>query len=472
MVVSTKPKVSAPLFAEAVGLTRREYQEDGINFLWRMKRGMITDAPGLGKTPQGALAAEVPCLVVCPTYLVGHWADWLKQHLPKRKVVAARGNRADKVAALLTPADFLIVNKEMLRTHIGEIAVVLKRYRYQTIIIDESHHLRNMGTSASRGAEAISMMVPRMYLLTATPIWKEVDDLFMPGHLLYPSIFTSYNKFVDAFCTKEDTAFKARITGVNEDAREELQGLLDYIRVGRTYEEAKRDLPPIVENYLRFDFEQPSERARYNEAVDNYRLQLLDDESVFMTSYMEVMHTLRNMTGLEKVAPIVEVVEDSTPYHNGKYVIFCWYKDLAERIAAKLPDAILVTGDMHPDDRRAASLKQKPIVATISALSEGVDLSWARMVVYAEEHWPPGSQVQSLMRVRRERNIAPLDFEGPLSEWDDILMKLDSRTANEEPILAYFVAVENTIDEVIHNKSRQRAATAKEVLHEALGIYL
>ena len=469
MVVATK--VEAPLVSEAIGITKRPYQTDGIDFFWRIKRGMNTDAPGLGKTVQAALAAECPALIVCPTYLVSHWYDWLRVHLPKRKVVKAVGSRQDKIDAMLIPADFLIINKEMLRTHIGEIAVVLKRYKYRTVIIDESHHLRNRSTAATRGAEAISQMVPRMYLLTATPIWKEVDDLFMPGRLLYPDIFTSYNDFVQAFCESESDRFSTKVTGVKPESLAELDKIMSMIRVGRTYDDAKRNLPPIVENYFKVDFEQPTERARYKEAVENYRL-LLEDESITMTSYMEVMHTLRNMTGLEKVNPILEIVEDTHTYHEGKYVIFCWYKDLAERLAAKLPDAQLITGDMAPEDRVANSKKQKPIIATISALSEGVDLSWARMVIYAEEHWPPGSQVQSLMRVRRERNITPPNYEGPLSMWDEVMMEIDSRNLNEEPILAYFMAVEDTIDEVIHFKSRQRAHTAKEVLREALGIYL
>ncbi len=191
-----------------------------------------------------------------------------------------------------------------------------------------------------------------------------------------------------------------------------------------------------------------------------------------MSSYMEVMHTLRNLTGLEKVDAIKETIADSASRHKGKYVVFCWYRDLAERIHSALPDSILIDGDMSPLERQAASKLQRPIVATISALSEGVDLSWARAVVFAEEHWTPGSQVQTLARVRRERNITPIDFDGPLSEWDEILMALDSRAANDEPILVYYAVVQKSIDETIHRKTRERSATIKQVLHEALGIYL
>jgi superfamily II DNA or RNA helicase len=459
-IVTERP----PLVDEAVGLTRRNYQEEGINFLWKSQRAMITDAPGLGKTPQAALAAQVPCIVVCPTYLTEQWGQWLRAHLPNRKVIVAKGNRNEKLEQMLVPADFLVVNKEMLRTHIEELCVIADRYRYKTLIIDESHHLRNRTTTAARGAVALGQIIPRVYLLTATPIWKEADDLFMPLRILHPDVFTSYNQFVDTWCVSDSNRYGTKVYGIKKDMLKPLNDLLDIVRIGRSYEDAGRDLPPIIENIMTLEFN-PTEQHRYDEAVNNYRLMLEDNESMFMTSYMEVMHTLRNMTGFEKIEPIKDTVEDTHHFHEGKYVIFTWYRDIAERLHAAIPETVLITGDLKPDERQRLARLQKPIIATIPSLSEGVDMSWARMVIYAEEHWPPGSQVQSLMRVRRERQLS----DTSLTDEESREMR---RELNSDPILVYCVHVKNSIDEVIHSKSRARAATAKEVLSEALGIYL
>lgn len=464
------PNVSnPPLVDEAVGLTPRPYQTDGRNFLWRKERAMITDAPGLGKTPQAALAAEPPCMVVCPTYLTEQWGAWLRAHFPHRKVVVARGPRQDKTDAMLQRTDFLVINKEMLRTHAKELFVVAKRMRYKTLIIDEAHHLRNQATTASRNAVALGSLIPRVYLLTATPIWKEPDDLFMPLRILYPDVFTSYSKFVDTWCETDTSGFSTKVTGIKANVIDDLNELMDAIRIGRTYEQAGRDLPPVIETRVQLEFE-PNERKRYDDLVATYRLQLEEDESLFMLSYMEVMHTLRNLTGFEKMGPIADLVEESRPYHNGKYVIFTWYRDIAERLAERLPEAVLITGDMKPAERVAQAKREKPIIATITALSEGVDLSWARMVCFAEEHWPPGSEVQTLARVRRERVVIP---DVPVqSYWDEIMLKLDARQANEEPVLVYYTTVNKTIDDTIHETTRRRSATVKQVLKEALGVYL
>src|SRR5437870_8976612 len=91
LVTETPPIL--PLSNEFVGLTARPYQEEGARFLFNRKRAMITDAPGLGKTPQAAFASEPPVLIVCPTYLTKQWSEWLTTHIPTRSVLLARGNR-------------------------------------------------------------------------------------------------------------------------------------------------------------------------------------------------------------------------------------------------------------------------------------------------------------------------------------------------------------------------------------------
>lgn len=442
------PNAQPPLLNEAVGLTHRPYQAEGIDFLWRRKRGMITDAPGLGKTPQGALASEPPALIVCPTYLTGQWCAWLQEHFPKRKAAVAKGNRFDREKVIADETlDFLIVNKEMLRTHIKPIKKVIKRYN--TMIVDESHHLRNRQAEHSKGAVELAKKVERVYLLSATPIWKEVDDLYMQLQLLFPSVFTSYWDFVDKWCISDATRYGTKIVGMKKEMIAELEELLGVIRVGRTYEQAGRDLPPVIENIVKLDFSRDTRKV-YDDAKNGYRLQIMNEPALMMTSAMQVMHTLRQITGFEKVDAIKETVEDTRPYHKDRYVIFTWYKDAAYNIAQALPGSLLVTGDYKPDERALRAKSGKPIVATISAMSEGVDLSHMRMVIFAEEHWPPGSAVQALARVRRERLVE----------------------TNEEPILVYYMLVEKTIDTTIHEITRRRSATIKDVMKESLDLYL
>ena len=449
-MVTIEAPTKPPLLDEVVGLNHRDYQTEGTHFLWTHKRGMITDAPGLGKTPQAALAAELPAIIVCPTYLTGQWSDWLSEHFPERTNAVARGNRFARIDVITDlTLDWLIINKEMLRTHRKEMLVVAPHYK--TVIFDESHHLRNRTAEHSKGAAELAKIIPRCYELSATPIWKEVDDLYMQLHILFPDLFNSYWDFVDKWCIASADRYSTKVVGVKKSMIKELEELLDIVRIGRTYEQAGRDLPPVIENSIKIDFTRQT-RKMYDTLKDGYRLRIQGEPDVLMTSAMEVLHTLRQVTSYEKVDAILETIEDTESYHNGRYVVFTWYKDTAEQIWSEVHErtgAVLITGDKSPVERRELALSGKPIIATLGSLSEGIDLSHCRMVIFAEEHWPPGSNVQSLARVRRERQVE----------------------SNVEPVLVYYVMVNKTIDEDIHNINRRRSASIKELLSECLDLY-
>lgn len=469
--VAINPVNTPPLQQEIRGFSYRPYQSKGIDWLWSQKRAMLTDAPGLGKTMMALMAAVPPVLIVAPTYLTNQWRDVIKEHIPTRRVAVAKGNRDARTEVINDEQlDFLIVNKEMIRTHWRELDYAIDRF--QTIIFDECHHLRNRTAKHSSGAVELAKQVPRVYLLSATPIWKEVDDLFMPLRIMHPDVFTSYWNFVDQWCIAETDRWGTKVKGVKKSMLKDLEILLDQVRLGRSYADAGRDLPPIIENIVKVGMEAPSRRF-YDEIADGYRARIYNEPDMLMSTAMEVLHRLRQITGAEKVDAIVETVEDSRPYHEDKYVIFTWYEDTAWAISDKLPDALVVNGTYSPEERRQRALSGKPIIATIASLSEGIDLSHARMVIFAEEHWPPGSTVQALARVRRERNIpltVPEDVKP--SEWDNILSQLDSRQLNEEPILVYFHLVEDSVDDKIHAITQRRSATIREVMREVLDLYV
>lgn len=470
-----RPSATPPLVSCAVGVHERSYQRVGIDWLYQNRRGMLTDAPGLGKTPQGALASVPPVLVVAPNYLVGQWGAWLEEHLPSQRTVVARGDRWAKMKVLEPmyvrddlpdPApdaipDFLVVNKEMLRTHLPQLRWVAPSFN--TLLIDEAHHMRNSRTEQSKGALELARMIDRVYLLTASPIWREVDDLFGLFRLIHPEHFRSYNQFVKTWCVADESMFGVRVTGVKKEMRAELEQLLDIMRLGRSYKDAGRELPPTIDSPIVIDFDDTM-RKHYDQAIAEYRLQYAGEggEDLLLMSNSAVMHTLRQLTGYHgKVETVIELLEEAYPYTQGRAVVFCWYRDMAEALAtalrAKKYNVVEITGAMQPAERVRLAKGDAIVVATIPALSEGVDLSWARHVIFAEQNWTPGSALQSLARVVRERQTATDSAK-------------DVAAANAEPVLVHYVQVRKTIDEVIYKTSRRRSATMKDLLRETLDL--
>lgn len=422
----------------------RAYQLEGAAFLTMKKRAMITDAPGLGKTIQAAQAAVGKTLVAAPNYLVGQWGDWLETYYYRDSLSVCTGNRYVKNDAISIGARWTVVNVEMLRTHLDE----LLKEKYETVIFDESHHLRNRNAKQSIGAAAIAKSADRVYLLTATPIWREVDDLYMQLHIIHPDIFKSYWAFVDTYCITDASQWGTKILGVRGDKIEELEEILNIVRIGRSYEELGRAIPPLIEKLITIELP-PGIRKLYDEMVSGFVAALSAEDRLMFTSYAAIMHSLREITmwpgKIEAIKNCVEEVHD-----DGKTIIFTWYRGTAHDIARVFDSntTAVVTGAFDVDERRRRALdpNNKVVVATISSLGEGIDLSEARTVIFAEEHWPPGATHQALSRIRRERQFKD----------------------NTAPVVVYYVHAKDTIDETIHKVSQRRTATIKEVLSEAL----
>jgi len=99
---------------------------------------------------------------------------------------------------------------------------------------------------------------------------------------------------------------------------------------------------------------------------------------------------------------------------------------------------------MHPDDRlRIAKKQHKVIACTMASMQEGVDLSYARVVVYFECHYVPGTMTQTLMRVQR---------------W----------SANQAPVRCYYLLCQHTVDEVVYASALQREATILDIAKQSL----
>ena len=432
----------------------RPYQLEGIDFLRERKKAMLRDDPGLGKTPQAALAAEPPVLVACPKYLVTQWADWIRKYISD-DVVAVTGNRWKKLKKLDERRAWTVINYETLVTHKEYIFKMTKgansngqeiwtyhglNYPWTTVIYDESHHLRNRRATRSRMAARLATYVDNVYLLTATPIWKEVDDLWMQFHIMHPEVFRSYNEFLDLYCVTVAGMYERKVLGVKKSMLPELEELLNVMSVGRTYEQAGRALPPLIEQEIKIPFPKRIKQL-YTQTRDYW----VEEVQMGFHNYSQVLNALRQITAWDgKLDAARELIQEDL---KDPTVVFCWYRDTAERMARKLGVPV-IHGGLDVEERRKVALSGGHVVATISSLSEGIDLSHCRHVVFVEEHWPPGANHQALSRVRRERQGGD----------------------NEAPVIVHYMMTPDTIDTHIHAVAQRRQATIREVVEGALGI--
>src|SRR4029079_1146686 len=105
-------KCEAPPLPKSVKANFRPYQEEGIEWLARLRlmglNGILADDMGLGKTLQAIAAItqyfenrkgndQPPlCLIVCPTSLVDNWKEEFNQFQPKLRVGTCVGTPQER----------------------------------------------------------------------------------------------------------------------------------------------------------------------------------------------------------------------------------------------------------------------------------------------------------------------------------------------------------------------------------------
>lgn len=403
----------------------RDYQVQGIEFLRSRKKAFLTDKPGLGKTLQAALAAKPPVIIFCPTYLTYNWLNFLNEvAVPCGfTVVHATGPRERRQSLINTGADFLICNIEMLRDYEFPNS-------FTTLIIDEAHHLRGHNSQQSLKAVALSNSAEYIFLLTATPVMNRPDDLYAQLRLLDRDNFHSYYQFTQRYCTQVQMPFGPKVVG----ARASLKPAFERYNLGRTYKDVQMQLPDLVTDVIRVD--PPEEFTKiYNKLKYQY---YIPGKEVYENA-LEVLQALRKLTAPQKLKPLLSLLTDTEALSGT--VIFSWYKETAEAVASLL-EIPCVTGDLPPKERYAIAKSGQCISATISSMSEGVDLSHLHTVIFFELHYVPGQHFQALSRVRR--------------------------AGGGDMVKVYYLLVKNTIDEVLYNVDSHRTVTINSIVRECL----
>lgn len=420
--------------AATTGRQPRPYQVDGINWLRDGGRAFLTDKFGLGKTAQAVWAAEVPCLISAPGHLLAHWVREIRACRPDARVVVGDAVRvADRQRQLnVRGADFYVGNIELLRTEPEVWLDELRDRRIQTWIVDESHRLRGRSSDQYKGAEAVAARVPRVYLLTATPVYNQPDDLYGQLRLLDRAKFSSYYKFMDTYLKVWHTPWGPKIIGLKGDKA--LKAVFAQYALGRTREEVNAQLPVLQDTLIEIDGS-----ADFYETYKRVRRSYRDKDMRAIVTQQSMLGALRGLTQQIKVQAALQLVIDAGAEST---LIYTYHRELAHALGAALK-APAITGDMPARRREEVARAHDLVVATFPSVAEGTDLSHMRNVIYVEHDWVAGMMEQSMARVHRPTNPHTHTF-------------------------VYHIVVKKTADAVIYRAFRERGTTMSEVAEAAM----
>ena len=426
------------------------YQQAGVLYMKKVRKGFIADQPGLGKTVQALATAAseeaYPIVVVCPNTLKLNWKREANKFFPHLNVTVINGTKRQPIEK----SDVIVVNYDILFDRNPDII----EHGFKSLIVDESHAIKNGlrnftcpycgGPVRSNSKKCMSCMsapiqpeehwtVKRteavmtlakmtgpedfVMLLTGTPITNRpqelVPQLEAVGRL---DKFGGAYRFKQRYCPKKHIALNT--VELNDKLRE-----MCFVR--RLKQDVYGELPPL-RNAIQ-DIEPSAEDMRWYKRVEidaieyfaqRARELALEEGGDGSDAYWEKRIRLEPVESLVRLTALREAVAkikyDSIvswldnfleSSDNEKVIVFAEHIDIVEKlhkrykdVAVKVRGGVSVAKRQEAVDRFQNDEDCRIFIGNMQAASEGLTLTAASDVVFCELGWTPAIHDQCVSR--------------------------------------------------------------------------
>jgi SWI/SNF-related matrix-associated actin-dependent regulator of chromatin subfamily A member 5 len=282
----------------------RYYQSQGIYHFLALKRLVLGDATGTGKTliAIGALcylwAKEVDnrVLIVCPKSAMRQWEGEFDKFTTGVKVFVVSGDIEQRTriyeAWARHPVDrgkpVLVINYALLIRDWGYGAQVITPAKGKPVVLpgllqrmlsevtglvtvfDEAQAFKNTATKTWQVCQYIAAKARRAYGLTATLLKNNLMEGFAIYKVIAPWVFTTKTAFMNDYCvTRLQSVPGGRKVPLVVGYRnlKHFREMIDPVYLGRLKHEISSELPQIITKDIRCELN-PLEDAKYAEALE------------------------------------------------------------------------------------------------------------------------------------------------------------------------------------------------------------
>lgn len=430
----------------------------------RRKLGVF-DEMGCGKTIEALAVAHYfrdlgPVLVICPSYLLFHWAHEIERHL---------GVASDRIFPVRSSAHWGR-RKNQNRTYdwlIVSYALAARRKRqlldlaFPIVLADEAHYLK--GRTSQRGEVAVKLVQQAevALLLTGTP-GNYFADFYQFFRALCPTVFPHFFSvsvspdraalyYAPRYCNPQQVHLGHVTSWVfrGYEHGDELQALLDAVMIRRRKHDVLPQLPAKHRNTLRLPPLSEPDQADVDALLSQAEGEEADRDPLRLSDPLRFMAAFRKTCEL-KIPAVVRLcrewlVEDLLKNDPTLHVlIFVFHEamrvSIAETLAEHQISHLVISGETDMEQRiryqdEFQAGQYRVAVLSIKAAGAGLTLTRARLVVFAELLFGPDDMFQAEDRAHRigqERDVEIVYLILPKTT-DDInwglVVKKDRETA-------------------------------------------
>ena len=403
----------------------RPYQQRGyawLSLLWDHDLGgILADDMGLGKTVQTLALAQrakesgeltQPLLVVCPTSVIGTWAEQAETFCPDLRVATVTSTarrREAEIAELAKDCDILVTSYTLLRLEAEDY----HQLDWAGMILDEAQAVKNYRGKTYQAVRRVP--APFRLAITGTPLENSLMDLWALLSLTAPGLYPNPDTFADDYRRPIEQGGDAERLG-------RLRRRIRPLMLRRRKEEVAPELPPKVEQVLAVELSAAHRRV-YSRQLQRERqrvLGMLDDVQ------RNRIAIFRALTKLRQLALAPELVDaefasvgssklDAVMDHIGEVVaeghralVFSQFTGFLGLLRRRLDAAGIayeyLDGRTRKRDERIAAFRtgNAPLfLISLKAGGFGLTLTEADYVFVLDPWWNPAAEEQAIDRTHR-----------------------------------------------------------------------
>jgi superfamily II DNA or RNA helicase len=463
-----------PPLPEGLRAKLRPYQEEGYRFLAHLSAlslgGILADDMGLGKTvqalawmlhlttlardeqnhPPGDKSTTAPALpfralVVCPKSVVHGWLAESARFAPSLNAVVLDPLRLGSLLA--TPGPLLLV------TNYAQLRINAAWFRGQTwdaVVLDEGQFIKNPGSQVAATARALTCR--HRVVLTGTPIENRLTDLWSLFAFAQPGLLGT------------QTAFRRHYNEDNPEALARLHSRVRHFLLRRTKAQAAPDLPPRTEDEITVTLE-GAQRRLYDAELKRARAQLLgiDTNQALAAVRFNVLSSLLRLRQIcchpalvdpvhrdlpsAKLEALMEQLEELRD-EGHQVLVFSQFVEMLNIIRDRLVAAdighLMLTGATENRgalvDEFQRDTSKTVFLLSLKAAGSGLNLTAASYVILYDPWWNPAVEAQAIDRTHR--------------------------IGQTQPVVAYRLLAESTVEEKIRMMQREKASLSLAVVQE------
>lgn len=411
-----------------------QHQSESVLQMLMVEHNLLAFEQGLGKTVTAIAISEVlqmqsdvpvKTLIVCPAICKWNWYNELLKWGVDASAITVYDSKKKNIRIGLNER-YIVINYDMLKKYLK----VLTSKNFKHIICDESHAIKNISSNRFKYvSKIVRSCKAKISLLTGTPIWNKVDDLFAYLKLIRHRLGGNYKEFITQYTHHSEN----RWGGFNIIKGKNLFELSIKISnfMIRKLKDKCLDLPDKVYTKYYFDFLDYSDE--YTKCI-----QEAEERDNSIISSNKSVHSLNIVAAKSKIKNIIELAENVL-YNNKKVVIFTSYTEPRQMLERHFGNkCVSIYGGMSSDDRQKAIDKfqngnTQVFIGNMQAAGIGINLYASSDVIFCNFSQTASELMQCIDRLHRIGQLSTVNVYYTISRGsiDESLYDMCIRKADD-----------------------------------------